>query len=51
LFRESERQRKEQQQEFEQSLQKSLQEYRKTSEQEMANLKKIVAQTNKGLAI
>ncbi|MFN7391106.1 MAG: DUF3782 domain-containing protein [Pseudanabaena sp.] len=43
LFRESERQRKEQQREFEQSLQ----EYRKTSEQEMAELKKIVAQTNK----
>ncbi|MFO0194482.1 MAG: DUF3782 domain-containing protein, partial [Pseudanabaena sp.] len=35
--------RKEQQREFEQSLQ----EYRKTSEQEMAELKKIVAQTNK----
>ena len=43
LFRESERQRKEQQREFE----KSLQEYRNTSEQEMAELKKIVAQTNK----
>ncbi|MFN4859953.1 MAG: DUF3782 domain-containing protein [Pseudanabaena sp.] len=43
LFRESERQRKEQQREFEQYLQ----EYRKTSEQEMAELKKIVAQTNK----
>ena len=43
LFRESERQRKEQQREFE----LSLQEYRKTSEQEMAELKKIVAQTNK----
>ncbi|TYQ28221.1 DUF3782 domain-containing protein [Pseudanabaena sp. UWO310] len=47
LFRESERQRKEQQREFEQSLQRSLQEYKQTSEQEMAELKKIVAQTNK----
>ncbi|MFN7357252.1 MAG: DUF3782 domain-containing protein, partial [Pseudanabaena sp.] len=47
LFRESERQRKEQQREFEQSLQRSLQEYKQTSAQEMAELKKIVAQTNK----
>lgn len=54
LFRESERQRKEQQQVFQQSLEnykqtseESLQRYKQTSEQEMADLKKIVAQTNK----
>jgi len=39
LFRESERQRKEQQQ--------SLQEYQQNSEREMVELRKIVAQTNK----
>jgi hypothetical protein len=54
LFRESERQRKEQQQvvlqsleNYKQASEEALQKYKNASEQEMAELKKIVAQTNK----
>ena len=54
LFRESERQRKEQQQvvlqsleNYKQASEEALQKYKHASEQEMAELKKIVAQTNK----
>ncbi|HBC41570.1 MAG TPA: DUF3782 domain-containing protein, partial [Pseudanabaena sp.] len=54
LFRESERQRKEQQQvvlqsleNYKQASEEALQKYKSASEQEMAELKKIVAQTNK----
>ncbi|ELS32300.1 MULTISPECIES: DUF3782 domain-containing protein [Pseudanabaena] len=54
LFRESERQRKEQQQvvlqsleNYKQASEEALQKYKSASEQEMAELKKIVAQTNR----